>query len=197
MSSRRVRYTLPAVLGVSLVAASLALASSQGPKHHKDASHFRATLIGHNEVPAVHTKGQGSLTLTFNDNNTIGFTLTYANLSTPAQAAHVHFAQPNVNGAVSFFFCGGGGKPACQPGNTSTSVTVTGTVSAADVGAIATQGLAAGDLGAIEQEIRDGFAYANVHTTQSPGGEIRGQLRGADDHGHGHGHGHDNGDDDD
>jgi len=189
MSSRRLRFTIPAVLVASLVAASLALASSQGPKHHGDATVFKTTLIGHNEVPAVHTKGVGSLTLTFKDNNTIDFTLTYANLNAPAQMAHVHFAQPNVNGAVSFFFCGGGGKPACPAGNTSTPVTVTGTVTAADVIAVPTQGLAAGDIGAIEQEIAAGFAYANVHTTQSPGGEIRGQLAGDRGHDHGHGQG--------
>jgi hypothetical protein len=183
---------IPAVLVASLVAASLALASSQGPSHHKDATVFKTTLTGHNEVPAVHTKGLGSLTLTFNADNTISFTLTYANLNAPAQMAHVHFGQPFASGAVSFFFCGGGGKPACPAGNTSTPVTVTGTVAAADIIAVPTQGLAAGDIGAIEQEIKEGFAYANVHTTQSPAGEIRGQLVG--DRGHDHGHGDDNDD---
>src|SRR4051795_2318166 len=99
MSSRRLRFTIPAVLVASLVASSLALASSQGPRHHKDGMTFSAMLNGHNEVPAVHTRGQGSVTLTFQDDNTIDFTLTYANLNAPATMAHVHFAQPNVNGA--------------------------------------------------------------------------------------------------
>jgi hypothetical protein len=136
-------------------------------------------LIGHNEVPAVHTAGQGRLELTVNDNNTLSFELTYSGLNTAAMASHAHFGQPNVNGGVSFFFCGGGGKPAC-PAGTSSPATVTGTVAAADVLALPTQGLAAGDLAAIVKEIRSGFAYANVHTTSSLGGEIRGQLRGGD-----------------
>jgi hypothetical protein len=134
-------------------------------------------LSGHNEVPAVHTAGHGKLTLTVNGNNTLSFELTYSGLNAAASASHVHFGQPNVNGGVSFFFCGGGGKPAC-PAGTSSTATVTGTVAAADVLALPSQGLAAGDFAAIVQEIRAGFTYANVHTSQSPGGEIRGQLNG-------------------
>ncbi len=133
MSSRRFRFTVPAVLVASLVAASLAVAASQGPKRHNQANQFQAVLIGHNEVPAVHTNGQGRLSLTIaDDEQSIAFELTYSNLINPAQVAHVHFAQPNVNGAVSFFFCGGA-KPACPAGNTSTPVTVSGTVIPADV----------------------------------------------------------------
>ena len=113
----------------------------------------------------------------------MSYELTYSGLSsTPPLFAHVHFAQPNVNGAVSFFLCGGGGKPACPA---STATPVTGTISAADVAQVTTQGLVpAGNIGAIIDEIRAGFAYANVHTTQSPGGEIRGQLEDVRGHGH-------------
>jgi hypothetical protein len=42
---------------------------------------------------------------------------------------------------------------------------------------MATQQLNAGDLAAVITAIRAGAAYANVHTTLSPGGEIRGQIR--------------------
>ena len=56
--------------------------------------------------------------------------------------------------------------------------TVSGTITSANViaGATATQQLAAKDLGAVLTAIQAGAAYANVHTTVSPGGEIRGQL---------------------
>jgi hypothetical protein len=56
---------------------------------------------------------------------------------------------------------------------------VTGTITAANViaGATASQQLKAGDLAAVITAIRAGMAYANVHTTPSPGGEIRGQIR--------------------
>jgi hypothetical protein len=192
MSSRRIRYALPVAIVLALGIASLAIAATHGHGNgngnkfgHDNGNVFTASLNGHNEVPAVHTKGTGNLTLTINPDNTMSFTLTYSGLNNPALVAHVHFGQPNVNGGVVFFFCGGGGKPAC-PAGTTTPATVTGTVAAADIMAPANQGLAAGDIAGMIQEIRDGFAYANVHTSSSPGGEIRGQL-GSNGHDHGNG----------
>jgi len=121
MSSRRLRFVLPAALVLGLAGASLAIAS--GRDHGKSSSNqFTATLIGHNETPAVHTAGRGKLSLTINANNTLSYTLTYSGLNTAASAAHVHFGQPNVAGGVSFFLCGGGsirparrGRRAPQP----------------------------------------------------------------------------------
>ena len=204
MNGRRIRLAVPLALLLGLAVASLAIGATQdhgkGPpgwgKGKKSQSWwkenrntFRASLIGHNEIPATHSKGTGRLTLTINADNTMSFELTYSGLSNPATAAHVHFGQPFANGGVSFFFCGGGGKPACPPGNTTTPVTITGAIAATDVQAIPTQLLAANDLVAIGEVIREGFAYANIHTAVSPGGEIRGQLSGK--HGKGFWHGHD------
>jgi hypothetical protein len=189
MGRRKLRYAVPVVLVLSLVGASLAIGASQGPgqkhaaKHHSDRNQFEADMIGHNEVPVVHTKGTGHVTLEIaDDEKSISFTLTYSGLNSAPLFSHVHIGQPNVNGGVSFFFCGGGGKPACPAEATTTPVT--GTVVAADVAGLGTQGMPAGDLSAVIQEIREGFAYANLHTQTSPGGEIRGQL----DRSRGHGH---------
>jgi hypothetical protein len=179
MSSRRLRFVLPAALVLGLVGASLAIAA--GKDHGKSGNNqFTAKLIGHNETPAVHTAGRGTLVLTVNANNTLSYTLTYSGLNTAAGFAHVHFGQPDVAGGVSFFLCGGGSKPAC-PAGTSSTATVSGTVAPSDVLALPTQGLAAGDLAAIVAEIKAGFTYANVHTATSPAGEIRGQLGGQED----------------
>ena len=120
MSRGRLRYAVSAVLVLSLVGASLAVAASQNPKkhqiarHHGDKNQFETDLIGHNEVPAVHTKGTGHLTLNVSDDQkSISYTLTYSGLnSSPVLFAHVHVGQPNVNGSVSFFLCGGGGMRA-------------------------------------------------------------------------------------
>jgi hypothetical protein len=181
MGRSKLRYVVPVVLVLSLVGASLAIAASHGPKqkqaarHHSDRNEFNADMIGHNEVPVVHTNGSGHVTLQIaDDEKSITFTLTYSGLNSAPLFSHIHIGQPNVNGGVSFFFCGGGGKPACPASATTTPVT--GTVTAADVAGLGTQGMPAGDLGAVIQEIRDGFAYANLHTQTSPGGEIRGQV---------------------
>jgi hypothetical protein len=171
------------VLGLAVVSLAVAAGGDHGKKNGKqNGSRFAAVLIGHGEVPAVHTAGRGRLSLTVNDNNTLSYELTYSGLNAAATASHVHFGQPFANGGVSFFLCGGGGKTACPPGTTTTA-SVTGTIAPADVMAITSQGLAAGDLAAIVKEIRAGFAYANVHTGPSPAGEIRGQLRGKEDDG--------------
>jgi CHRD domain-containing protein len=106
--------------------------------------------------------------------NSIAYTLTFADLSTTAAAAHLHFAQRGVNGGIFAFLCGGGGKPACP----AAGGTVTGTITAADILAPSPdQGLAAGDFAGAVRALRSGNTYANVHTTRFPGGEIRGQVR--------------------
>jgi hypothetical protein len=180
MKGRRIRYVLPAALVLGLAGASLAIAA--GRDHGKGAggNQFTAKLVGHKETPAVHTAGRGTLSLTIHADNTISYTLTYSGLNSAAAMSHVHFGQPNVAGGISFFLCGGGSKPAC-PAGTTTTATVTGTVVASDVLGPTGQGITAGDLAAIVSEIRAGFTYANVHTPTSPGGEIRGQLRGGDE----------------
>ncbi len=140
-----------------------------------EGARFRAELVGTEETPAIFTAGSGMFTASVLDNDTrIVFTLTYENLTAPPLVAHVHFGQRGVAGGVSFFFCGGGGKPPCPA---STSGTVTGTVVASDVLGPVAQGIQPGDLAAILQMIRAGFGYANMHTPLHPGGEIRGKIK--------------------
>ena len=80
--------------------------------------------------------------------------------------------QPNVNGGVTVFFCGGGGRPACpQEG------TVEGDFTANDVLALTSQQLDLHNLPKLLGAIRAGKTYANLHTLTSPGGEIRGQIQ--------------------
>ena len=87
---------------------------------------FHADLVGTQEVPAIFTAGSATLDMRVLDNDTrIEFQLAYENLTAPPLAAHVHFGQRGVSGGVSFFFCGGGGKPLCPA---STSGTIAGTV---------------------------------------------------------------------
>lgn len=129
-------------------------------------------MIGYNEVPALNSTGVADLSLTIGDNQ-ITYDLTYSGLSGPPTVAHVHIGQPGVSGGVAFFFCGGGGKPACPA---STSGEVTGTVAPADIVGPTAQGFAAGDFTSVVNAIEAGVAYANMHTAKFPAGEIRGQL---------------------
>ncbi len=159
----------PALVGLSLAAFALpALAHDKGPET------FRAELVSFEEVPPIAAPGRASLKMTLSpDGTTLEFTLTYKDLTAPPVVAHVHFGQRRVNGAPVFFFCGGGGKPACPA---TTSGTITGTVVAADVVAVPAQGIQAGDLATVLEVMRLGLGYANMHTPAHPTGEIRGQV---------------------
>jgi hypothetical protein len=133
---------------------------------------FRAELVGAHEVPLSLTAARGQLQLTVSDDELrVHFVLRYQGLETPVTASHIHVGQPNVNGAVTVFFCGGGGRPACPREGT-----VEGDFDSSNVGGITSQQLPAGDLARLLRAIRAGDTYANLHTMDSPGGEIRGQI---------------------
>ena len=53
---------------------------------------------------------------------------------------------------------------------------MTGTRTAADVVGPAGQGIAAGEFEELVRALRAGVTYANVHSQQFGGGEIRGQF---------------------
>ena len=144
-----------------------------------------ARLSGYNETPAVNTTANGSFSAKIDDKaQTIAYTLTYSGLSSQVRQAHIHFGNRFSSQGIALFLCtnlgnGPAGTPAC-PGTT--SGTVTGTLHPSDVQAITNQGLAAGDWDSIVRAIRAGAAYANVHTNNFPGGEIRAQLGGGGPH---------------
>lgn len=170
----RRQLALAAALASATAAAAIGVAagaSARTPRSN-DSVALRAYLTAYQEVPSLNSPGQASLRATMTPTQ-ITFTLTYANLSAPPTVAHIHVGQPGVDGGVSVFFCGGGGKPACP---TSTSGTVSGTIGAADVIGPTAQGFKAGDLASLERAIRAGVTYANMHTPTFPNGEIRGQI---------------------
>jgi hypothetical protein len=205
MGKRRSRFTLAIAVVLALGATSIAYAAShhhanRADHHMGNNNHmgnqgevFTAQLNGYNEVPANNSPATGELTLTVG-NGQLTWSLTYQGFPADQQpmVAHVHVGQPGVSGGVVFYFCGGGGKPAC-PSSANGPVTITGTTLPADVvgstGATA-QLFNAGDLDSVIRAIEGGVTYANMHTSRLPAGEIRGQLvRGhGDDENHGGGH---------
>jgi hypothetical protein len=136
---------------------------------------FQADMRGPNEVPLSLTAASGHLDLTISDDDSsMHFVLQYQGLETHIRFSHIHVGKPTDSGGVTVFFCGGGTHPdPCPEGGG----TVEGDIASADVGRIQAQQLDAGDLAALIRAIRAGETYANLHTDDSPGGEIRGQIR--------------------
>jgi hypothetical protein len=138
----------------------------------------KASLTGFQEVPALSTSGTGSCKVKINEAETqIEAEVSYSDLEAPVTQAHVHFGQKSVSAGVVFFFCSNvGNGPAGTPSCPSPSGTVTRTITAADIIGPDAQGIAAGELEEVIDAIYAGTAYCNVHSTQFPAGEIRGQL---------------------
>lgn len=144
---------------------------------------FSAELESEQEVPVVSSRARGTISLDIDDHvQEIEYELSYSGLQTAVAQAHIHIAQPGVNGGIVLWLCEGTTPspvettPTCpQEG------TVSGVLTAADVvaigGANVGQQIAAGEFAEVVALIRKGLAYANVHTAASGGGEIRGQLR--------------------
>lgn len=148
-----------------------------------DETRYRASLTGFGEVPPKLVNGSGRFTGRLSeDKTTISWTLSWTGLTGPAQMAHIHFGQTQVNGAVVVFFCGGGGRPACPDVGPEHSGSVSGTWTSADILAVPAQAVTAGDFAGFQRFLRADLGYANIHTTQFAGGEIRGQvsIRGRD-----------------
>jgi hypothetical protein len=133
---------------------------------------FRAHATGAQEVPARDTRAQGQATFQLSaDGTELSFRLIVANIENVTQA-HIHVAPAGANGQVVLWLYPDGPPATLIPGR-SQGVLNEGTVTAADlVGPLA--GASMDDLVAL---LRSGGAYINVHTSQYPPGEVRGQIR--------------------
>ena len=132
------------------------------------------------ETGAIRSAGKGTLSLDV-DKSQASYTLTYSGLSAPVTQAHIHLGKIHVPGGIMVFFCTNGGNgpagtPLCPP----SGGTVTGTWTAASVVGPAGQNVTPGDFSALLDALNSNTAYANIHTTKFPAGEIRGQVRRGD-----------------
>jgi hypothetical protein len=149
-----------------------------------DEAIISARMVGLGEVPPNSSKGTADFRGTISaDGTTITYTLKWSGLTTLPLFSHIHFGPTKVIGGVMVFLCGGGGKPACTQ---ATSGMATGTITAADIVGPAAQGIPPapnGSFADVIRAIRTHNAYANLHTTMFPGGEVRGpvEAHGADD----------------
>jgi hypothetical protein len=115
---------------------------------------FDATILGVNQFPVNGSAATGYGTVLLNDAmDQITVNESWAGLSAPATASHIHTAPAGTNGPVTFPFAG-------VPHVTSGSITE-------QVFAINATQLA---------NLQAGNMYFNIHTSTYPGGEIRGQI---------------------
>jgi len=169
-------WTKLALLAIALTIAAVPTALKVRANHDDDTTTYRARLTGFGEVPPKLVDGTGKFTGTLSaDGNGISWTISWTGLTGAAQAAHIHFGQNQVNGNVVVFFCGGGGRPAC-PDGPGHSGTVSGTWTAADILAVPSQNVSAGDFAGFKRFVAAHEGYANIHTPNFPAGEIRGQV---------------------
>ena len=139
-----------------------------------------ARLKGFQEVPAVSTVAKGRFKATVDHKSgAIHYELSYSGLEGTVTQAHIHIGQRDVNGGIMVFLC----QTATNPDPTGLaptcpqSGTVTGLLQAGNVIGPAAQGIAVAEFAEVLAAVRGGVAYANVHSSKFPGGEIRAQLR--------------------
>jgi hypothetical protein len=174
-----------------LVAVALVVIGSGVAFTHDGGSRdFRLRLSGLEEDPLViSTVGHGTFRARINrDETEIAWRLTYDDLEGTVQQAHIHVGGPNASGGVSVFLCSnlGNGPVGTQPCPVPPlQGVVEGVSDAADVIGPVGQGIEPGAFAELITAIKAGKAYANVHSTKWPGGEIRKQFPAddGDDHG--------------
>ena len=196
---------LPIAAAIAIAFATLSsVASADGGR----SSSVSTNLTGYQETPAtINSSGSGEFAAKISaDGTQIQYVLRYRDLSTNVLQSHIHFGRPALTGGIVLFLCTNLNPPAGVPtppacpqapvgGGTQT---VAGTLTAANMlvpnlsSNPPSQGIDPGAAGFAEvvKAIRNGAAYANVHTSKVPSGEIRGALGRPHD-------GDGNGDDDD
>jgi hypothetical protein len=178
---RRILTMLTAGVAIAIGASSLMAHDDDDDRGRDRDARFgvHAALVGFQEVPALSTTAHGTFHAWVDTKaNTITYRLTYDALEGAVQQSHVHFGQKGVSAGVSFFLCsnlgnGQAGTPACPAPPAEVTGVITPDLVIGPVG----QGIEAGAFAEIVAAIKDGTAYANVHSSKWPGGEIRGQLR--------------------
>jgi hypothetical protein len=145
-----------------------------------------------NQTGAILSDGTGTLRLNLDRKSKMAaYILTYNNVGTTppltgtVTVAHIHFGKNHASGGVLVFFCSTAALPATFTGPTPPACTdhdgtFRGTFTAANVQAVPTQNVVAMDFDALADAIESNTAYANIHTTALPAGEIRGQVHRGD-----------------
>ena len=145
---------------------------------HSTSEHFGTALSGREENPPVATRARGSAIFTLNDDGTeLAYKLIVANIDNVTQA-HIHCGPAGVNGPIILWLYPSAPPATLIPG-TSNGILNQDVATNADVIARPDSPACPGgvaDLSDVVEKLSNGGAYANVHTSAFPPGEIRGQI---------------------
>jgi hypothetical protein len=160
----RTRLLIVLLFVLSLVIVSAVAAQPARPEN------FRTHLSSDEEVPTNDSQATGQAIFQLRG-DALYYKVIVANIENVTMA-HIHVAPAGVNGPVVAWLYPDGPPPQLIPGRFN-GILGEGVITDADlVGPLA--GMTLDDL---VNAIRDGNTYVNVHTSQYPGGEIRGQIR--------------------
>ena len=162
-------------LALRLGLALIVLAVAAGPTLAAQLR-FTASLKGANERPApVDTNAAGLARFWLNSDETeIHYMLIVANIDGVTQA-HIHCGTPDLAGPVVAFLYGFN-----EVGVTVNGILAEGVITQANVIPRAASAACPGGVSTLADiiaKMRNGGAYANVHTLAFPAGEMRGTIR--------------------
>lgn len=145
---RWVALELPACFLAGFIAVAAGLGSLQAQSGEQFAGRLSRMPVDRANAPAISGGGTAHATLAGNE---LTIVATFAGMSSPATAAHVHRAPVARRGPVAFTL----DAPAAEAGRIEQTVTLTDAQLAV---------------------LRDGRYYLQIHTEDNPGGELRGWL---------------------
>ena len=132
---------------------------------------FKATLSGASEVPANTTTGTGLFTATLDTStNVLTYDLTFSGLTSNVNNGHIHGpAAVGVNSGTTINFN-------TLAGATFSFGATSGTAHGVVTLTSATQITTTVNGDSLKKLLFAGLTYANIHTINNAGGEIRGQI---------------------
>jgi hypothetical protein len=180
-------FTLIAVVAVAagaLLAFTAAINAQNEDGNNGDRNlRFPANLSGAQEVPAVDTTMTGEVEAKFDE----GFTQLEVKLevrdvpeNVTVERAHFHCGRPGENGPIAFGLFEPGDLTFDPDSGVAEGVLTNDDFSGAncveDDEGNEIIGRPVNNIVALAFAMDDGLIYANVHTNENPGGEIRGQM---------------------
>jgi CHRD domain len=180
------RWSIVAMMALVMFGTHAAVVA--GGSDDRDDRSFRARLTAPEEVPFVSSAARGTFNATVSaDGMSLTYDIRFSGLEGFVTQSHIHIGQRRINGGIALWLCQTARNPTpatiaavtpfCNTNPDATEGMVSGVLTAANVVGPTGQAIPAGAFAEVIAAIRDGVAYANVHSLSAPGGEVRGQIR--------------------